>query len=63
MTFILVFMGSPQRMRNPHLRARMTELLVVMIPKKDEPCSSIGALLTRFVTSRRITHVMSKFRQ
>ena len=35
MTFILVFMGSPERMRNPHLRARMSEALEALMPPTD----------------------------
>lgn len=31
MTLILMFMGSPQRMNNPHLRARLAEMLEVLI--------------------------------
>ena len=35
MTFVLVFMGSPNRMRNPHLRARMAEALEAIMPPKN----------------------------
>ncbi|ELU16797.1 hypothetical protein CAPTEDRAFT_225184 [Capitella teleta] len=35
MTFILVYMGSPERMNNPHLRARMAEALDALIPPSD----------------------------
>lgn len=38
MTMILVYMGSPQRMKNPHLRARLAEALEALLPfHKDEP--------------------------
>lgn len=31
-TFILVFMGSTERMRNPHLRAHLAACLEVLLP-------------------------------
>lgn len=36
LTQVLVFMGSPQRMRNPHLRAHMAECLESLLPHHDE---------------------------
>lgn len=36
LTQVLVFMGSPQRMRNPHLRARMAECLESLLPHHNE---------------------------
>ncbi|XP_067010286.2 ubiquitin conjugation factor E4 A [Anabrus simplex] len=36
LTQVLVFMGSPQRMRNPHLRARMAECLESLLPHHSE---------------------------
>ena len=35
MTYIMVFMGSPERMRNPHLRAKMAEALEALLPPQD----------------------------
>ncbi|XP_064635023.1 ubiquitin conjugation factor E4 A-like isoform X2 [Lineus longissimus] len=35
-TMILVFMGSPERMKNPHLRARLAEALEAFTPHKDD---------------------------
>lgn len=32
-TFVLAFMASPQRMKNPHLRAKLTEVLEELRPK------------------------------
>ena len=32
MVMIILFMGSPQRMRNPHLRAKMAEMLEALLP-------------------------------
>lgn len=38
MTMILIYMGSPKRMKNPHLRARLAEALEALLPfHKDEP--------------------------
>ncbi len=37
MTFIIVFMGSKQRMNNPHLRAKLAEVLEGIMPRKDQP--------------------------
>ncbi|GLH02118.1 Ubiquitin conjugation factor E4 A [Gryllus bimaculatus] len=36
LTEVLVFMGSPQRMKNPHLRARMAECLESLLPHHNE---------------------------
>uniref|UniRef100_A0A224ZB65 Ubiquitin conjugation factor E4 A n=1 Tax=Rhipicephalus zambeziensis TaxID=60191 RepID=A0A224ZB65_9ACAR len=36
MTLVLVFMGSPQRMNNPHLRARLAEMLEVLMTSSEE---------------------------
>ena len=41
MTFVLVFMGSPERMKNPHLRARMAEALEALMPPKDQSQTSL----------------------
>lgn len=35
MSLILVFMGSPERMKNPHLRANLAEMLEALMPPKD----------------------------
>jgi ubiquitin conjugation factor E4 A len=29
---IIIFMGSPERMKNPHLRARLAEMLESLMP-------------------------------
>lgn len=34
-TMILVFMGSAERVKNPHLRARLAEGLETLLPKRD----------------------------
>ncbi|KAJ9594013.1 hypothetical protein L9F63_014573, partial [Diploptera punctata] len=36
LTQVLVFMGSPERMRNPHLRARLAECLESLLPHHNE---------------------------
>lgn len=42
MSFIVVFMGSPKRMNNPHLRAHLAECLETLLPESG---SSSGGLL------------------
>nr|XP_022906480.1 ubiquitin conjugation factor E4 A [Onthophagus taurus] len=38
LTFILIYMSSPERMKNPHMRARLAEALEALLPfHKDEP--------------------------
>lgn len=32
MTLILVYMGNPDRMKNPHLRAELAETLAMLLP-------------------------------
>ena len=36
LTFIVVFMGDKTRMKNPHLKAQLAEILETMLPAKDE---------------------------
>ncbi|GIX75439.1 ubiquitin conjugation factor E4 A [Caerostris extrusa] len=35
MTMILMFMGSPERVKNPHLRAHLAEMLESLMPEDD----------------------------
>ncbi|XP_053392702.1 ubiquitin conjugation factor E4 A-like [Mercenaria mercenaria] len=35
MTLILVFMGNPERMKNPHLRAELAETLAALMPQNS----------------------------
>ncbi|XP_066250043.1 ubiquitin conjugation factor E4 A [Euwallacea similis] len=43
MTFLLIFMGSPEHMKNPHVRARLAEGLESLLPHhKDEQMPDIG---------------------
>lgn len=39
LTFIVSYMGSPEKMKNPHLRARLAEALETLLPyhKNDPP--------------------------
>jgi ubiquitin conjugation factor E4 A len=32
LSFILIYMGSPERMKNPHVRARLAEALEALLP-------------------------------
>jgi len=42
LSYILVFMGSPTYMRNPHLRAGMAEALMTLLPpRSDQPSMSL----------------------
>ncbi|KAI0207125.1 Ubiquitin conjugation factor E4 A [Lamellibrachia satsuma] len=43
MSFVLVFMGSPDRMNNPHLRAKLAEALEFLKPP-DDTSSSVSAI-------------------
>lgn len=44
MSFIIVFMGSPHRMNNPHLRAHLAECLETLLPES----SNTGGLLAGY---------------
>ena len=35
LTLIIIFMGSPQRLKNPHLRAAMAEMLDSLMPHQE----------------------------
>lgn len=35
LTLVVVFMGSPQRLKNPHLRAAMAEMLDALVPHEE----------------------------
>ncbi|GAB6024251.1 hypothetical protein CHUAL_008947 [Chamberlinius hualienensis] len=45
---ILVFMGSPEKMKNPHLRAKLAEALENLTPHPDEHNPRMGQFITRF---------------
>ena len=46
LSFILVFMGSPEYMRNPHLRAGMAEALETLLPPRSAPNQPTMSLLS-----------------
>ena len=58
MDFVLPFMGSPQWLKNPHLRARLAECLECLLPHHEIPGS--GAYSLRFNRERIFTEY--KFR-
>lgn len=41
MDLVLVFMGSSERVRNPHLRAKLAEVLAELMPKQDDTSMSM----------------------
>lgn len=41
MTMILMFMGSPERVKNPHLRAHLAEMLESLMPASEEESSML----------------------
>lgn len=46
LNFTLIFMGSKERIRNPHVRAKLAEVLEALLPQhKDEPTglNTLGA--------------------
>lgn len=40
MTLILMLMGSPERVKNPHLRAHLAEMLESLMPE-EEPTNTM----------------------
>lgn len=61
MTLILVFMGSPERMRNPHLRASLAETLSsLMPPSEDRQGSNLGMLSTFYEGKVFHNHPLAK---
>ncbi|XP_046576120.1 LOW QUALITY PROTEIN: ubiquitin conjugation factor E4 A-like [Haliotis rubra] len=60
MTLILVFMGSPERMKNPHLRAELADTLAALMPDKDSGRSGILSSFHRdqlFVKHPQVSHL------
>ena len=47
-TFIAVFMGDKTRMKNPHLKAQLAELLETTIPAKEESSGRSKWMLVEF---------------
>lgn len=48
LTLVLTFMGSQERMKNPHLRARLAECLEAMLPSHPENNSSMQTFGTYY---------------
>ena len=40
MSMIIIFMGSPERMKNPHLRAKLAEMLESLMPSQQNQTST-----------------------
>lgn len=61
MTMILVFMGSPARMNNPHMRARLAEALESLVPHPEEEQAFISTSITGVFHRERLfrshTHI------
>ena len=49
MTLILVFMGSPDRMKNPHLRAELAETLAALMPQNPDHIEGRQGILSKYV--------------
>jgi len=47
MTLILVFMGSPERMKNPHLRAELAETLAALMPFNPDSTNQGRGMLSK----------------
>ncbi|XP_053392708.1 ubiquitin conjugation factor E4 A-like isoform X2 [Mercenaria mercenaria] len=48
MTLILVFMGSPERMKNPHLRAELAETLAALMPQNSDMINGSRGMLSKY---------------
>jgi len=59
LTFAVTFLGAPRFVRNPYLRAHLTEVLALFVPRKDESAatgyshSRMQAVLAGHATARR----------
>ncbi|CAI9739965.1 ubiquitin conjugation factor E4 A-like [Octopus vulgaris] len=60
MTVILVFMGSPERMSNPHLRASLAESLSSLIPPSENRHGNMIGLNLFYEGKIFHTHYLSK---
>ncbi|KAH3871035.1 ubiquitin conjugation factor E4 A-like [Dreissena polymorpha] len=48
MTLILVFMGSPKHMKNPHLRAELAETLAALMPFNPDKANAQQGMLSKY---------------
>lgn len=57
MTTIIIFMGSSEKMKNPHSRARLAEVLECLMPRTNDnhPLSPINYSLSYDITKRLFT--------
>ncbi|KAK3090701.1 hypothetical protein FSP39_013864, partial [Pinctada imbricata] len=63
MTLILVYMGSPQRMKNPHLRAELAETLASLLPNQGESSKGMFSWFSKeqlFTEHKLIRHLTEK---
>jgi len=60
LTFVLIFMGDKTRMKNPHLKAQLAEVLETLLPAKEEDGASNmflpGPVHDRLFVSHRHRH-------
>lgn len=56
MTLILVFMGSPERMKNPHLRAKLAETLAALMPENPDSMNVRRGILSRYYREQLFEH-------
>ena len=47
MTLILVFMGSHDRMKNPHLRAELAETLAALMPQNPDQIQGRQGMMSK----------------
>ncbi|XP_077284887.1 ubiquitination factor E4A [Arctopsyche grandis] len=48
LSLVLVFMGSAEKMRNPHLRARLAECLATMLPNQQDDDVAVSSMSSFF---------------
>lgn len=54
LTVIVVFMGSPRRLKNPHVRAGLADMLGCLIPGDDLASPRTGLLFTRHPLAKHL---------
>ncbi|XP_052772600.1 ubiquitin conjugation factor E4 A-like isoform X2 [Mya arenaria] len=56
MTLILVYMGSPDRMKNPHLRAELAETLAALMPFNPDSNNVRTGMLSKYYREQVFQH-------
>lgn len=56
MTLILVFMGSREHMKNPHLRAELAETLAALMPQNPDMINASRGLLSKYYREQLFEH-------